>query len=238
MTDRFDFHLQRILDCPANECVKGSSCSAVVDPKWATLLGWGNPRSPILFVGLNPHYSPEARASHTVSSGLDPLFHVRALSREGFARVRHFSYHSRIMRAVKAGLSNEDAEDIPDVLEDFAFFSEVALCPTENGKNLPDDVIDRCLKQNLLPFIEEFEFRFIITLGKTATQHTVRALISPGEANRMDESPFSRCHGKAFTAANRHVVASYHPNARGVWDRDAVASTLLRLSRTFGIALS
>lgn len=233
----FERHLKHVLECPAQECAKGSSCKSIVDPNWATLLGWGNPSAPILFVGLNPYYSDEGRSAHTVAVGTDPLIHARSLSLEGFAGVRHFAYHRRIMNAVRAGLTPEEAEDVPDVLDDFAFFSEVAFCPTERSSELPLDVIDRCVTQNLLPFVDDAGFRFIVAVGQQASFQAVRLFVSPSAAFPIGDGKFERYHGAHFEGKARFIVTSYHPNARGVWDRDAVARTLVRLSRERGVPL-
>lgn len=234
----FEVHLKRVLECPAQVCAKASSCTRVVDPEWVTLLGWGNYNSPILFVGLNPHYSDAARSQHSVPVGIDPLLHVRSMSLDGFSNVRHFGYHRRVMNSVRSALSPEEAEDIPDVLEDFAFFSEVAFCPSENGRELPTDVVDRCVVQNVLPFVNDSSFRLIVALGQEASFHAVRLLVSPSAAFPIGEGSFGRFHGRAFEGDGRFVVTSYHSNARGDWDRDAVAKTLVRLSRDHRIPLA
>lgn len=236
MNSTLQRYLAKGVECPSVECERRSSCLSIVDPKWATLLGWGNPEAPVAFVGLNPHYSAEGRSIHEVPTWSTPFQHVRSLSLEGFSNVRHFRYHRRILKNLRES-DSQLAEELFDDLDLFAFYTEVALCPTEPRTELPPEVFSRCFEQNAGAFLDEQRFPFVVALGYEASFQVVRRLISAAQAQTL----LGNFHGRLFQGPGpRFVITSYHPNysPKGrPWDRDVVARLLLEASRRSGIAL-
>ena len=161
--------------------------------------------------------------------------HACRLSLEGFEAEPHFRYHRSILRNLRAR-DERLHEELPEELEYFGFFTEVAFCPSRSVAALPPDVPRRCFDKNVLPFIRQAEFNVVISLGREASSLCVEQLVGRREAERVE----GRFHGLMFAGANRGpwVITSYHPNARGPWSRAAVADRLYELFDRRGVALA
>jgi hypothetical protein len=161
---------------------------------------------------------------------------VRELSIEGFSGVRHFGYHRRILKNLRES-DPTLAQELSADLDLFAFFMEVALCPTERGTVLAADIVPRCFEQNAGAFIGEQGFPFVVALGEEASFQVVRQLISGAQAQTLS----GNFHGRLFQGPGpRFVVTSYHPNYNPKgrpWDRDVVPRLLIEASRRSGISL-
>jgi hypothetical protein len=233
-TERFKFWLNTVVDCPADEVGKKSSCGRVVNSDWTTLLGWGNWDAKVVFVGANPLLSSTSAAIHAVSLGGSPYEHAYRLSLKGFEREPHFRYHRAILKKLRERDARLAAE-LPGELEYFAFCTEIAFCATRSAADLPPDVPARCFRKNVLPFIREAGFRVIVAVGREAAEMCVDQFAGAREADGLSRS----WHGRLFRGADSGpwVITSYHPNARGSWDRAAVADRLFELFDRHGVAL-
>jgi uracil-DNA glycosylase len=216
----FERYIEQVANCPLSELNKQNSpCHDIIRKDWATLLGWGNPNAPIVFVGLNPHLTTRAKSWHHPPPGVEMLDHARQLSKTRESGARHFAYHRRILRE----LAGKGAR-VPNSIGEFAFFTEVAFCPSATQGGLKEDVIFHCFRQNGKSFILNSPFTVVIALGQRASAVCVGSFIE-------NEAFVGLSHGSVYTIPNsdKVLLTSYHPNARGKWDRSAVASALYNL---------
>ena len=220
-------HLKRVVDCPGVELASNNSpCAHLIISEWTKLLGWGNPQSKIVFVGINPLLTDKALTWHTPPKGVSPLKHAQNLTKIGAANVRHFSYHRRILRELREK-DSQLARELPntDDLSKFAFFTEVAFCPSKKQGDLSIDVMKRCFQKNAVPFLMEPNFEVIIALGRMPSEICIDTFIGTEEAKNLRSY-----HARVYrVATNKYLITSYHPNAFGRWDRSAVANLLYQL---------
>jgi uracil-DNA glycosylase len=216
----FERYLEQVANCPSIEKSKPNSpCHNIIREDWATLLGWGNPNAPIVFVGLNPNLTTQAESWHHPPLGVAMPDHARQLSKTRESGARFFAYHRRILREL-AGKGVQ----VPNSIGEFAFFTEVTFCPSATQGGLKEDVIFHCFHQNGNLFIMNSPFTVVIALGQRASAVCVRSFIG-------NEAFVGLSHGSVYTIPNsdKVLLTSYHPNARGKWDRSAVASALYNL---------
>jgi uracil-DNA glycosylase len=216
----FERYREQVVNCPSIEWEKlNSPCHDIIRKDWTTLLGWGNPNATIVFVGLNPHLTAGAKSWHQPPPGVDPLDHARQLSETKESSARHFAYHRRILRE----LAGKGAQ-VPKSIGEFAFFTEVAFCPSTTQGGLKKEVISQCFRKNGKSFILNSPFKVVIALGQKASEVCVRSFIENEEFEGFS-------HGRVYEIPNsdKVLLTSYHPNARGKWDRSAVASALYNL---------
>ncbi|HZY10819.1 MAG TPA: hypothetical protein VFF29_06660, partial [Bacteroidota bacterium] len=141
----FDQYLEQVVNCPSVELGKPNSpCHDIIRKDWATLLGWGNPNAPIVFVGLNPYLTARAQHWHRPPRGVALLDHVRQLSKTWESGARHFAYHRRILRELGV-----KGAQVPASIGKFAYFTEIAFCLSANQAELKDDVVNQCFRQNV-----------------------------------------------------------------------------------------
>jgi len=219
----FNDYLIQVCDCPLNENYKNSICCPYIKNNWTTLLGWGNPKSDIVFVGINPLLTKAAEAWHKTDND-DKHIHAIELSKS-VPEAKHFSYHKRILRELinsKLGLETVLPEE--GNLKEFAFFTEVNFCPSEKQSDIPMIVLEKCFNQNTKPFILDSKFKIVITVGKVPSFFAYKGLID-NKTPKLEEY-----HGKLFEfASGRYLITSYHPNARGNWNRSAVSERIIKL---------
>jgi len=200
-------------------------CAQII-PEWTNLLGWGNPQAKIVFVGINPLLNDKALTWHTPPKGVSRLEHAQNLTKIGAANVRHFSYHRRILRELRKK-DSQLARELPnaDNLSKFAFFTEVAFCPSKKQSALTKEIMKRCFRRNTVPFLMEPNFEVIIALGRMPSELCIDTFVSAEEAKNL-----KIYHGQSYeSATGKHLITSYAPNARGRWDRSAVANRLYQL---------
>lgn len=226
---QFIKHLKRVVDCPGMECASNNSpCAHLIIREWTNLLGWGNPQAKIVFVGINPLLTDKALTWHTPPKGVSRLEHAQNLTKIGAANVRYFSYHRRILRELREK-DSQLARELPntDNLSKFAFFTEVAFCPSEKQSDLTKEIMKRCFRRNAVPFLMEPNFKVIIALGRMPSEICIDTFVSAEKAKNL-----RIYHGQSYRFdTGKHLITSYAPNARGRWDRSAVANLLYQLHK-------
>lgn len=222
-------HLKRVVDCPGIELASNNSpCAHLIIPEWTNLLGWGNPQAKIVFVGINPLLTDKALTWHTPPKGVSQLKHAQNLTKIGAVNVRHFSYHRRILRELREK-DSQLAKELPntDELSKFAFFTEVAFCPSKKQSDLTKEIMKRCFRRNAVPFLMEPNFEVIIALGRMPSEICIDTFVSAEKAKNL-----RIYHGQSYRfATGKHLITSYAPNARDRWDRSAVANLLYQLHK-------
>ena len=222
----YEYYLEKVVNCPKIERSRANSpCTSVIVDSWVNLLGWGNPNSEIVFIGINPFYNADAHQWHKTPQGRTPLEHARIRSGEGASHARHFSYHRRILRELIT--INQDFERaFSDNLKDFAFYTEVAFCPSTDQAKLNNCILAKCFEANVKQFIVNSGFQVIVALGKIPSKICVESLIGNQAASDLTEY-----HGKVFQLPNenKYLITSYHPNAFGKWNRSAVSGIIADL---------
>jgi hypothetical protein len=226
---QFIKHLKRAVDCPGMELSSNNSpCARLIIREWTNLLGWGNPQAKIVFVGINPLLTDKALTWHTPPKGVSPLKHAQILTKIGAANVKHFSYHRRILRELREK-DSQLAKELPntDELSKFAFFTEVAFCPSKKQSDLTKEIMKRCFRRNAFPFLMEPNFEVIIALGRMPSEICIDTFVSAEKAKNL-----KIYHGQSYRSfTGKHLITSYAPNAHGKWDKSAVANLLYQLHK-------
>jgi uracil-DNA glycosylase len=225
----FEQYLERVVNCPSVELGKPKSpCHDIIKKDWAALLGWGNPDAPIVFVGLNPYLTPGAEEWHRPASGESLHAHAQKLSHTKDSGARHFAYHKRILRELKA-----KGVQVPSLIGEFAFFTEVACCPSTTQGGLNSEIIKQCFNQNVREFILESQFKVVITLGEIPSAVCARSFIGDEAFKR-----FSHGHKYQIPNSDKLLLTSFHPNARGRWDRSAITNELHKMYSVGSLAFN
>lgn len=223
---KFQEYLDKVIKCPRiEENILNSPCSKIIkgENDWINLLGWGNRNAKIAFVGINPRYDSKD-TFHKKPVGISILDHAKTLSSLSHI-ARHFRYHMTILEMVLKN-SKYPKTITKNNLKDFAFFTEVVLCPTENQNCVNEHIAKKCFENNVKDFIINSDFKIIIILGIIATKICLSSF-----GIQSTESSMSKYHAKCFEFQNsdKIILPSYHPNARGKWDKLAIANTILDL---------
>jgi len=212
-TEQFNRYVDEAAKCPEIEKDDPSSvCRGVIKDEWATMLGWGKHNSKIVFVGANPRWTPEVARKHNRPEGM---------SRSAFARdfsatfngtgVKHFDYHRKILAKLR-----EKCSWAPNDLKEFAFYTEIALCPTSGTRGIREDCFDHCFKKNTAPFIKAGQFKIIVTIGEIAFWVCMRRFCDPaikgefGDYIGKEQYIFDL---KAF------ILPCYHPAPARFWPK-------------------
>jgi len=118
-----------------------------------------------VFIGINPLWTKKAEAWHEAKLE-DRYTRLIELS-NSVPEAKHFSYHKRILRElINSRLGLEKILPKEGNLKEFAFYTEVAFCPSMSQNMIPENVLEKCFNLNTKPFILDSGFKVIIALGK------------------------------------------------------------------------
>ena len=156
--------------CPGRESADESSpCQAVLktygitpdtNRRWRS--GWGDPHSPVWFIGINPQI-PRSKPDLWGEYNPEEWSPDKAVSSYGEGdkayNAKHYNYHRDIMESVAERLYWPYGD-----LQERAFVTDIVLCGSEKA-DLSNEMIHRCAEKHLFHFIRSMKPSVLVPVG-------------------------------------------------------------------------